>query len=175
MRFRNLTRLEYDYSGRIQANELTRLLPATPDDVLHDLYAEHGRNGEFQDLYGNWNLCRISWREVHLNAVVLCDASMNPSFRRWYEAVKERPISGYETGGWSVIDTREDVVAHWARHRTWKRAPICVDKSLIPTQKTVHLVEGHTRMGTLNGLVQIGAIQENSEHRIWLGSSQEEQ
>ena len=175
MLFRDLMRLECDDGGRIQSHELTRLLPDTPDDVLQDLYADHGRKQEFQDLYGDWDLCRISWKEVHLNAIVLCGASINPEFNPWYECVKHRPISGYQTQGFSVIDTRKDVVAHWSKHRTWRRAPICVDKSLIQTQSTVHVVEGHTRVATLNGLVQLGIIQKDSEHRVWLGSRQQDQ
>ena len=54
MLFRDLMRLKYDDSERIQSHELTRLLPDTPDNVLHDLYADHGRKLEFQDLYGDW-------------------------------------------------------------------------------------------------------------------------
>ena len=174
MLFRDLMGLKYDNTGRIRLDELALRLPETPDEVLEDVYADHGRKGEFQNLYGNWDLCRISWREVHLKAGVLCGASINPDFQEWYESVRQKAISGYGNRGFSVIDTREEVVAHWSEHKTWKRTPICVDKSLIRTQSEVHVVEGHTRMATLNGLVQIGVIEKDTEHRIWLGSRQQD-
>lgn len=170
MLFTELMGLVHDEHGRISVSELAKLMPGTPGEVLQDVYSDHGRNGDFQHLYGHWEVDRIVWRELQVRAAVLCTVSINPNFKRWFDAVKQRPLAGYAARKWSVIDKREDVVRHWRTYGTWKRTPVCVDESLVATQSRYHLVEGHTRLATLDGLVQVGAIKRESEHRIWLGS-----
>ena len=172
MLFRDLMDVTHDTCDRIDRRELERLLPSTPGDVLEDLYSDHGRKVDSQRLYGALDINRMSWMRVSAVARSICDASMHPEFERWYRTVVNRCLENYSSSGWPCIDTRPDVVRHWSEHRTWRRAPVFFDESVIHRGRPLHLVEGHTRSATLTGLVSVGALREESEHSIWLGCCQ---
>jgi hypothetical protein len=45
-----------------------------------------------------------------------------------------------------------------------------VEIKLLPSpKKELHLVEGHTRLGMLKGLIEKGLLSENSIHKVWVG------
>jgi hypothetical protein len=71
--------------------------------------------------------------------------------------------------GWSCIDVRTEVVAHWQEHRTWLSPPVFLDGTLVGSENPYRLVEGHTRVAILKGLLEHGLIEPDSTHRIWYG------
>lgn len=175
MLFSDLLDLPFDENTSIiSRTAIVNALPDTPETIAFDVYSDHGRKTDFQTMYGNLCISTIAWNLTATTADIICAASMNPQFCRWFENVRRR-LSDFEIDGWGCIDVRESVVKHWSANRTWVKPPIFVDKSLIDLDRCLHLVEGHTRTAVLAGLLDIGVEVPESEHDIWLGTSQPEQ
>ena len=92
MLFSDLLDLPYDIdTGRIHSAGLTELLPRTPIDVVEQVYADHGRNADFQNAYGALATGELRWHLRREFAHVLARTSMLDSFRSWFESVAARP------------------------------------------------------------------------------------
>jgi hypothetical protein len=152
MKFSDLLSLPYDVSGgRIQINALERALPSTPRDVAEQFFVEHGRNPDFQQQYSDIQLCKLKWTLIELNAGEIIACSVYKEFQRWFNSVSER-AKMFCSSGWGAIDFRPDVQSHWETTRTWARPPVMLSAAVIGMGATLHLVEGHTRVGLLSGL-----------------------
>lgn len=168
MRFCDLLDLPYNSrTGVVDISALTQALPHMPESVLRQVLSEHGRKENFQKQYGTINLQTVTWRLLTLTAAELTRASVNRAFENWVNAVSAR-LSRFEQSGWPCIDVRSDVVSHWKDKRTWSEPPVLLQnvKMLGP----LHLMEGHTRLGTLRGALQHGLIAVESRHSAWVGS-----
>lgn len=139
-----------------------------PDDVLEQFLSDHGLNGEFQEQYGHLNLVQITWEKRMLTAQELIEVTVYEGFQRWTQSVAQRPRQ-FQSEGWKCIDSRAEVVSYWEINRTWIRPPILMDGSLLGRPNKLHLVEGHTRIGILRGLVNAGVVAKDSQHEVWLG------
>lgn len=170
MKFHQLIGLPFD-SGTdiIDLDAITALLPNTPFEVAKQLYSFHGRKDEFQKAYGRLNISDFQWKMVTLPAFELCAASTIPPFRKWFESVGKRSDKFVESG-WSCIDSRIEIVEYWEKHATWMRPPIFLNGHLVAYSSDLHLVEGHTRVGLLAGLIKRGILSHDSTHRIFLGA-----
>jgi len=171
MRFASLLDLPYNaITGLIDLPAITETVPNTPEPVAAQFFVDHGRDGEFQALYGDLDLEFIRWQLVSLPASALCEASFNPLYKAWLNTVERRADSHAERG-WPCIDLRPVVVQHWAQFRTWRTPPVVLSGPLLNSNVELHLVEGHTRLGLLRGLVRAGVIGRESVHEVWLGTS----
>jgi hypothetical protein len=170
MKFEALCALPHDPgTDRIDIESLRAALPGVPRAVLIQLCADHGRNSDFQARYGQLELDGIRWTLASRTAREICSCSMKEGFRSWFDEVGRR-AARFSQRGWTCIDVRPEVQEHWRNHGTWIEAPILIDGSLVASGPELHLVEGHTRVGLLNGLVQWSIVPPESLHAIWLGS-----
>lgn len=171
MKFRELFGQLYNVqTGIIDPDALCRLLPTTPADVIEQFYSHHGRNSEFQAQYSELDILSINWSKVVLTASEIIQCAYYDPYSKWYKNVGERAAQ-FSERGWASIDTRADVVEHWKNQHTWSRAPVFLVGHLLGLVTTLWLVEGHTRVGLLCGLVRAGVIALSSEHEIWIGQS----
>ncbi len=170
MRFSDLLNLPYDSGGNIELAALSDALPHTPSGILEQLYSAHGRKSEFQDQYASLDLDGIRWIEGDLEASSIIAASVYPEFRPWFDSVSCRVNEMYEKG-WNSIDVRPAVRESWEKNRTWLQAPILISGDLVGSDSKFHLVEGHTRVGLLKGLVAHGTVTPDSVHRVWVGKN----
>lgn len=170
MLFSKLLELPFDRNtGRIDILAIAAALPNTPLAVVEQVYADHGRKDEFQSTYGNVNLQGLRWQLISHTASELCRATMNPAFRQWYEGVGGRARS-FSKDGWHCIDVRGAVVEHWSKFGTWALPPVLLSGRIVGSASELHIVEGHTRMGLLSGLVNQNILAGNSVHQAWLGT-----
>lgn len=166
--FANLLEIKYDTdTGMIDASELAELLPATPL-AIREMLSDHGRNNAFQEQYRTIEISRLNWELVELEAGDILKCSIHDDFQRWVGDVSKR-VDDFGDRGWRALDKRPEVTEHWQKHGTWSSPPIFLDAALIGG-KGIHLVEGHTRLGTLRGLVSAGLISARSRHVIWHGT-----
>ena len=164
MIFRDLLEVEHDNAGNISKNALKILLTRTPVDVIEQFYADHGRKEEFQEQYDDLNISNIKWDEQHLNHSELSELYIYPEFNQWVETCKFR-CKKVMSNNWGKIQNSVDVISYWEKNHTWTR-PIIVIKC---PQGVLRLVEGHTRLGTLRGLVEAGVVSETVKHTVWVG------
>lgn len=170
MLFRDLMSLPFNRaSDRIGLSALREAGIVAPDDVLEQFYGDHGRKDEFQSEYGALNISRLLWSEAELPAHEIVACSVYPSFRRWVDDVADR-LDHFGADGWGCIDIRPDVVEHWRTRLTWQRSPILIPGELVDEPQPLRLVEGHTRLGVLTGLLRIGQLTGGSVHKVWLAS-----
>lgn len=169
MKFADLMNLRFDESTNVICHDaLCEVLPNTPSEVLEQVFRDHGRNGEFQALYGHIEIDRINWTCVSKSADELCRSGMNKQFRPWFNNVAARAAQ-VTTEGWKAVDIRAEVRKQWETERTWLRAPVFFDAQLVVRRPGLFLVEGHTRLGLLSGLTKQGIVSQASLHTVWIG------
>ena len=169
MIFADLLKLGHDGCGNIYVGELKFLLPGTPDYIIENLYSHHGRKPEFQSQYSGIRIDEVRWRKETLTANTITRSEIYQEFSGWMSVVRNR-VERFEEEGRACIDVRDDVVAHWQRFRTWMTPPIAIRNELIRNSQGLWLVEGHTRLGILQALVEQSIIDGDSLHEIWIGS-----
>jgi hypothetical protein len=169
MKFSDLMKVPYDTStGIIRVASLCSMLPQTPEEVAQQFYADHGRKGDFQRLYSGLRIDRLAWTLISEQGRRIANPSMNQDFRPWFESVSNR-AAGVRASGWTCVDSRPRIVDHWQHHLTWIAPPIFLAGTTMGVSAEFHLVEGHTRLGLLSGLLREGLVPMESEHRLWLG------
>jgi hypothetical protein len=169
MVFADLLELPYDVAtGMVNVDSIVSVLPDTPLPVATQLFADHGRKDEFQHQYGHLRLDGLRWTHQKLEARALLKVSMNPDFQRWFDFARRR-TARFNLEGWLCIDMRTEVQEHWAQMRTWRVSPVFLFGVVVSSASRLHLVEGHTRVGTLVGLVENSILAEGSTHEVWLG------
>jgi len=78
MRFTDLMALPFnDRTDVILADAVRQALPGTPEDVIEQLYVDHGRTEDFQHLYGHLVLDEIAWKLELMTADELSLVSYN--------------------------------------------------------------------------------------------------
>jgi hypothetical protein len=169
MRFQELLRFRREkHSGAVPEEVVRQLQLPMPDDVLEQFILDHGVNGDFQEQYGKLDLHAIRWVLTPMMAREFLLASIFEQFQDWAMAVAERTrcVAGE---GWDDVNLPATVKEHWKSHGTWMRSPIVLCGDVIKSKRPLHLVEGHTRLGALKGLVEAGVLAEESAHLVWLG------
>ena len=170
MKFSELMLLPYNKETDIILIEALRpILTNFPDEVLQDFLSDHGRKDDFQLQYGSLDLDAIKWEKIMISAQAIIDCSFYTEFKVWFEGATYR-ANAFDMKGWKCIDNRPDVVAYWTDCQSWKRSPILLSSKLMQCANKYYLVEGHTRVGLLYGLVRKGILPTESKHMIWFGS-----
>ncbi|RXJ69330.1 hypothetical protein CRV08_04800 [Halarcobacter ebronensis] len=169
MLFKDLLKLKKDYVGLVNYYELRNLLPETPEEVLEQFFYDHGQNGGFQNQYSNIDINKLKWCKKKAKAKDIIECSIYERFYPWVNSVSER-LKYFEKNSYSCIDVRKDVVDYWSKNYTWMKAPIFLEGKILDSKKKIHLVEGHTRLGILIGLLNNKIIEKNTLHEIWYGS-----
>ncbi len=173
MLFRDILTLPFDVqSGIVRLDEILVRIPDLPGEVAHQLIAQHGRKSEFQDQFGHLELGSIRWSKESIAGVDLAESSHFQGFDRWYKAVGHRAFM-VASKGWRCIDSRQAIVEHWEQHLTWITPPVLIDGALVGRPSRFHLMEGHTRVGLLAGLVEVGIIDGLMTHDVWVGRKHE--
>lgn len=167
--FQDLMELPYNRDHNIidmSVTELGSLLPHIPSEVIQGVFLDHGRAGHMQAQYGNIAIDQLQWECVMLPAEKLIEA-------HWYDGFDQVEVVGqgvacyFESRAWACIHRWGE---HWKQNKTWVEAPFFIKGALLNADYDLHLMEGHTRLGTLIGLVKCGALSLDSYHKIWLAS-----
>jgi len=168
VKFAELVTLPRTQGGLLDRQAVERLLPHVPDDVLTQVVIDHGTKPEFQRQYADLDFDAIRWELRYFTASKLVTASTYEQFAEWVDTVSRRThaVRNYD---WNSIDVRNEVVENWRVNHTWLRPPVFLEADLLGRDPGVHLMEGHTRLGILRGLVAGGIIRPSSLHMAWLG------
>ena len=170
MLFKDLLNIKFNRNdNRVDEDTLKKLLPKTPKDIIEQFYSDHGRNEVFQSQYEKIDLLKVSWSKLSVRADTLSECSYYEGYNsvevcaEWAKAIVK--------DGWDYLDFYPDeVVDSWRNSKTWFRIPVFINGRLINRNNRYHLVEGHSRLGLLKGLLENGIIQNESTHDIWYGS-----
>lgn len=137
-----------------------------PISVVEQLLFDHGDKDEFLEQYGHLELNRIVWELRSVKASELVRASHYAGFTR-VEEVADHPhytLKLYRSP--ELLALRPDP---WTD--TWAEPPIFIEGALRrPPQRQLHLVEGHTRLGVLQGPLRLGEVAADSVHKAYIGS-----
>ena len=173
MYFRDLLTLPFNaQSGVVNLDDALVHSADIPKQVVLQVLVDHGRKSEFQTQYGHLDLNLIRWSKESIAGVDLAESSHYEGFDRWYKAVGLR-ASLVATEGWGCIDSRQSVIEHWEEHLTWIIPPVIIDGALVNRLSRFHLMEGHTRVGLLAGLIEVGIIDGLITHEVWVGRKHE--
>lgn len=168
-RFSDLMKLDKNDHDLISMKALRKELTDTPNDILEYFYSHHGRKDVFQRQYADLEINKIIWKKKYLSASEIVSCDCYSMFSEWMSNVQAR-ISSFKTKGWNCIDVRNEIVKHWEEFLTWELPPIFIEKEMLNKSNGLWLVEGHTRVGVLRGLVEHSIVHNQSTHEIWLGS-----
>jgi hypothetical protein len=129
-----------------------------PADVVQQFLFDHGTNDEFIEQYGHLDLRAIHWSLEAMPAAELIGATCYLDFVEHVESVASHPR-------WTVDQYRLGHGDVWTS--TWVVAPLMMRGELLsPPHGGLHLVEGHTRIGVLKGMVGLGEISVDSLHEV---------
>lgn len=134
-----------------------------PDDVVSQLLFEHGARYYHAEQFGQLDLSDIEWSLEQRPAAELVTATHHPDKTK-PETVAKDPHKELEA-------RRVEGFEFWP-DETWARPPLFIEGHLVePQQPGLHLVEGHTRLGVLKGLVESGEARPDSLHLSWIARS----
>jgi hypothetical protein len=168
MHFREIMRFRRTSAGTVPLEVLQSLELPMPEDVLEQLVFDHGTNHVFQQQYGHLELHALHWECRPTPAEEILACSVYPQFAEWVETAAGRTRL-VPREGWNDVILPPGAAKFWADHGTWMRAPIMFKGDLVVSDHPLHLVEGHTRLGALRGLVESGVLSGSSKHLIWIG------
>jgi len=141
-----------------------------PPDVKRQFYFDHRTKGAFIAQYGDIDLLSLHRHQESRMATELLTATIYPEFQNWVDICARRFDS--EPTYDAAILHPEEVKDHWRKEGTWQTIPIFLHPSVVGKGgDTLHLVEGHTRLGCLRGAVRHGLVEPRSRHKIWVGRS----
>ncbi|HGH3372335.1 TPA: hypothetical protein ACJIK4_001821 [Kluyvera cryocrescens] len=137
-----------------------------PQQIFEQIYCGLCTNEDFQHLYGHLKIESLRWDLVRLPTAVFAEVRRNSTFPDYVLEVSD----DYKNCGAQFrIDGREEVAEHWEKHGTWDEPPMFIDRSLVyPGENGLHLMEGHTRLGTLLGAINYGFVKLADMHQIYL-------
>lgn len=166
MKFSDLLQLPFDsYTNKIPIELLRDCLPSTPESVLVQVFHEHGRNQELHSHFGSMDLSTITWSEQKLPGAQIADCWVKPESLSWVNTAASR-VQLFHAQGWHCIDYRKIIAKHWEINGTWQLAPVLL---FIAPESALILLEGHTRIGILRGLISNGIIDAVALHDVFVG------
>lgn len=133
-----------------------------PSPVIERFLFDHGTKSQFQEQYGDLDLVMLRWQFRSLLAGELVDCTYDEDLGGRVQSVSARPH-------WTLKEYRIHRGVTW--QGTWSVPPILIEGALRnPLQPELHLVEGHTRLGVLIGLVGMGEVALDSAHFAYVAS-----
>jgi hypothetical protein len=170
MQFRELLRLRHTESGLVPVDILKKLSLPMPDEVMEEFLHAFGRDELTQKRFADVDLHTIRWGEVKRKASEIVRCSAYPMYREYLgDQALDAELAANR--GWKKANFRKEDAASWRDRGTWRKSPLFFDGEVLGISKELHLIEGHTRVGALTGLVRSEHVSPDSEHLIWLGTS----
>lgn len=139
-----------------------------PQQIFEQIYCGLCTNERFQHLYGHIKIDSLRWDLVRLPTIEFTEVERNSTFPEYVLEISE----DYKNCGAQFrIDGREEIAEHWENHGTWDEPPMFIERSILsPNERGLHLMEGHTRLGTLLGAIKYGFVKLADTHEIYLAS-----
>lgn len=129
-----------------------------PVVVARDVLFDHGHKDHMIRQYDHLDLRVIRWVLTALPASELVNATS------WYGLTVEAQHTHWKIDRYRSL--RRD-----AWDGTWAVPPYLIDGALLQTpQVALHVVEGHTRIGILTGLVTLGEMDPLTQHKVWIAT-----
>ncbi|EAA2924725.1 hypothetical protein KAO04_003888, partial [Salmonella enterica subsp. enterica serovar Enteritidis] len=114
------------------------------------------------------NLKSLKWDLVRLKTAEFTKFGRNATYPDYMLEISE---DFNACGSKFCIDAREEVANHWLKFGTWAEPPMFIERSLIiPGESGLHLMEGHTRLGTLLGAIKYKFVQLADTHELYIAS-----
>ena len=168
MHFREIMHFRRTSAGAVPMGVLQSLELPMPEDVLEQFVFDHGTKGDFQKQYGHIDLHALRWDLLSVRTKEVLASTVYPHFAHWMETVAGR-TRVVPLGGWNDVLLPPHMVQHWKEHGTWMRPPVMLKGDVVDSDRPLHLIEGHTRVGALRGLVESGVLSSSSTHFAWIG------
>ncbi|QHX03661.1 hypothetical protein GZS04_17020 [Citrobacter freundii] len=139
-----------------------------PDQIFKQIYCGLTSNSEFLLMYGHLDIKSLKWDLVRLQTSEFTKLGRNATYPDHMLEISE----DFNTcRNKFCIDAREEVAEHWLKFGTWAEPPMFIERSLVSSGESgLHLMEGHTRLGTLLGAIKYGFVQLADTHEIYIAS-----
>jgi hypothetical protein len=167
-RFTQLLPLVDEAGGKTESfaeyqNRVSPLLPRFPEEVLRDWLYKHGRNALYLD--GCIDIHALTFRDESWSASDILEkvsTSQHETVSGWKRAILGDLHRGGPLGSFMV------------KHGTWPVPPVVLDNDTDVHFRSgilfhrFHLLEGHHRLGYLQGLATDERVVMQATHRLWL-------
>lgn len=155
------------FGERLPSDLVDELEIPIPPDPAEQFLVDHSDKHDFHEVYGDLDLHAMEWflEDIPTSRLLTC-TTKSASYERYVQET-----SGYFAEGlslWEKRNHRPKDTAHWREHRTWSRPPVLLEHPLIDNG-SLHLVEGHTRVGALRGLHAYDPSMTLETHKCWVG------
>jgi hypothetical protein len=141
-----------------------------PEDVLEQFVIDHGLNEDFQREYADLDLYSIAWElnDLSTEQIITSWSKFDNYIAEVAEILRKHANDKPHPPHMTAASWKS-----WLESGTWRRAPIFLD-SVLARRSGLHLVEGHTRVGVLKGLLDTG-LPIRLNHGCWVGRRSSEQ
>ncbi|STF91161.1 Uncharacterised protein [Escherichia coli] len=143
---------------------------AAPTPVIQEIYYGLAGYDRFQELYGDLNIDQIEWKLIELPTKNFLKLS---GIMLLTLIFCMRSFEDFTTRKGDVF-MDDEIKAHWCNFGTWCEPPFFIDRALLKSNTTgLHLMEGHTRVGTLLGAVKYNFVKLANTHKIYYAQAKE--
>lgn len=144
----------------------------TPSEVISQLYCGLACNNTIIGFYGNINIESLLWKCISLSAEhIIQETSYYPYFAAYVNEIEEEVTTdGFNAYSLLSREVTDGCKRYWEKHKTWQVSPVFINGTILTLpMRNLHLIEGHTRLGILKGLLNKQLISHESPHKIFWG------
>lgn len=134
-----------------------------PEAVLKEIYYGIAGLEAAQEAYGHIDLKTINWKLVDLPTESLLEVRHATYLSFLNEEIEAYPLRG------GIDFYGPEIASYWRRHGTWIEPPFIIERSIIESNAPgLQLMEGHTRLGALQGEFNHQSITLAKTHKVFL-------
>jgi hypothetical protein len=123
-----------------------------PQEVFAQLFHEDAGNPDLAAILRVVDWGRVRWELKELAGEALRHVRVDRAFQHAVDEARARPLRFGDAGTWAV-------------------PPVIVAGGVIGTNAGFELLVGHTRVGSVLGLLDRGDIPEQHRHLVWVGTA----
>lgn len=157
MLFKDLMYIEYDRSGNILMEELSKILENTPNSVKKQRYSDHWRKDSFQESYRNIEISSLNRELKEVSAKDIIKCCHKPNFE----------LLNTDLKNYNYTKNDSQIRKHREEEKTRMEPPVFINSNILESSHWLRLIEWHNRTWTLKGLIKKWLINPNSKHKIW--------
>lgn len=141
-----------------------------PNSVIEQFYIDHNDDGVFKELYGDLDILKMNWSLIEVGTEKFLQINKAASYPNFLKETSQDASRFKEEGEYAIARIERDV-AYWKKNGTWSVPPIFIDGHILKNPTTeFHLVEGHTRVGSLIGNTKQKLVRVASKHKVYFGN-----
>jgi hypothetical protein len=134
-----------------------------PQEVFVQLFHEDANDEDFAAVMRAVDWGRVRWELEEFSGGALRQVRVDRSYQHALDESRDRATQ------FGILDDREEVAVHWRDALSWYAPPVMVAGEVLGSNVGYELLVGHTRLGSLLGLLDRQEVPDFKKHLVWVG------